>query len=124
MIGLAACQAADVPEDPGTSEDAPDSSDQTDAGSDCSDPVLVDGPATGGTISITADAMDPVTLSISVGDIVGFTSGDGGNHGLVVGTLSGVTVANGLDEFYRFDGAGICDAVDEIGAGVATISVQ
>ena len=123
MVGLAGCQAADAP------EDAPDAGSndggaQTDQGSDCSDPVLTDGPATGGTVSISTDAMDPSTLNISIGDIVGFTSGDGGNHGLVIGTLSSVTVANGLDEFYRFDGPGICDATDELGSGVVTISVQ
>jgi plastocyanin len=128
MIGLAGCQAVGDTGDTGGSGDSADSGTDsgggTDAGSGCADPVLVDGPATGGTISITSTGMDPATVTVSVGDTVGFTSGDGGNHGLVVGALSSVTVANGLDEFYRFDGAGVCDVADEIGTGTATISVQ
>ena len=131
VIGLTGCAPTGTPGTDDASQGSGTDAGDTDAnatdtddatGGDCVDPVLTDGPGTV-TITVTADAMDPASVDIAVGDVVEFIGAGEGYHGLLVGTLSSVTVTPSLPEYYRFDAAGSCEASDELGSGTATINV-
>ena len=64
---------------------------------------LVDGQAPKDrTVTITAGAFSPSTLTVAVGDTVTFVGGDNIASDLVVGELSSAVVTSGLVETYEF----------------------
>ncbi|CAB4684530.1 MAG: hypothetical protein F2667_00185 [Actinobacteria bacterium] len=110
----------------GESTDGVEATEETSAPAPASaDPVLVDDPGTpDATLTLDDVGFDLEGASIPVGGIVRFTSTDGGPHGIVVGTLSSVTVMGGLDEWYRFDEPGSYVVSDEITGATATVVVE
>ncbi len=87
--------------------------------------VLVDGEAPAErTITITAGQLEPATLTIAVGDIVTFKSGDDAIYAVEVGDLDSATVSGGLIETFQFPEAGEYPAVEIISGSTATISVE
>ncbi|MEP6482274.1 MAG: hypothetical protein ABJA94_09730 [Rhodoglobus sp.] len=128
LLGLVGCTATTADDtsasgDTGSSAAADDTSEApavTDAV-----PTLTDAPAAGGpSMALSATSIDPATLSISVGDVVTFTSGDGSVHGLVINGLDSVSVAKSLEEYYKFTEAGTYAVSDELSTATATITVQ
>ncbi|MEO8095802.1 MAG: hypothetical protein ABI632_12850 [Pseudolysinimonas sp.] len=88
-------------------------------------PTLTDAPAAGGpSMALSATSIDPGALTISVGEVVTFTSGDGSIHGLVINGLDSVSVASSLEEYYQFTEAGTYEVSDELSTATATITVQ
>lgn len=75
-------------------------------------------------MQLSADAITPSELTIAVGDVVSFTSGDGSFHGLLVNQLASVTVAQNLPEYYLFETAGTYLIADELSDATATITVE
>ncbi|CAN5241554.1 hypothetical protein BH11ACT3_BH11ACT3_05970 [soil metagenome] len=136
LVALSGCQAGDSDDtgtddttqsdDSGSAGDTDSNADDTDDAStgsgSCADPVLADGGEVA-TITINGDTMTPSSVDISAGDVVKFVGEGEGYHGLLVGSLASVTVTPSIPEWYRFDGAGTCEASDELASGTATINV-
>ena len=118
LVGLTGC-TTDAPTETGATTSAP-----TPTGEPLPDPNYVDtAPSGSPTVEMFADAFDPTSLSITAGDTVIFSSGDDVIHALKVATLEGVTVADGIPQFYQFKDAGTYTAVDEISGATVTITV-
>ncbi len=116
---------------PSTSDDSSqsDSSDTDDAPADDGTsnlvPVLVDAPAeSAATVTFSGSTIDPADTTIHSGDVVTFTSGDGGTYGLVINQLDSVTVATGLNEYYQFNDAGKYYVSDLVTESSAVITVE
>jgi plastocyanin len=87
--------------------------------------VLIDGEAPAErTITITADAMSPDTLTIAAGDTVTFTAGDDAVYAVEVGELESATVSGGLIETFQFPEAGQYEVVEIISGNSAVIVVE
>lgn len=87
-------------------------------------PKLVEvGPLGSPATDINADEFDPNTLAITAGEIVVFSSGDGSIHALSVNGQSDVTVANDLPALYKFENAGVYEAVDVVSGATISITV-
>lgn len=118
LIGLTGCTSGE-PTSTGTTTPAP-----TASGEPLPDPSYVDtAPSGSPTIEMFADAFDPTSLSITAGDTVIFSSGDDAIHALKVASLDGVTVTDGIPQFYQFKDAGTYTVLDEISGATATITV-
>ncbi len=88
-------------------------------------PVFVDAPDTSAaTVTFSGSTIDPAETTIHSGDVVTFTSGDGGTYGLVINNLDSVTVATGLNEYYQFNDAGKYYVSDLVTESSAVITVE
>lgn len=76
------------------------------------------------TVTITATAMSPSTLSIAKGDIVTFVGGESGVHAVIVPGLEAATVTKGLFETFEFPKVGTFVVTDDVGSGTVTINVS
>ena len=126
LVGCGDDSTSSTPSD-GTSQSDSDDTATDDSGGGSSDlaPVLVDAPAeSAATVTFTNGSIAPAETAIHSGDVVTFTSGDGGTYGLVVNQLDSVTVANGLDEYYQFTDAGSYDVSDLVSGSSAVITVE
>ena len=125
ILALVGCSPTTAVSDDSGSDDPSSSAPVEEAPATDAVPTLTDAPPAGGpTMALSADAITPNTLTISVGDVVTFTSGDGGVHGLVINSLSSVSVASSLEEYYLFTEAGTYVVSDELSSATATITVQ
>ena len=127
ILGLVGC----APTAHSVSDPAPDdqtsssAADETAEASTSAVPTLTDAAAAGGpAMAMSSASVSPASLSIAVGDVVTFTSGDGGLHGLVINGLSSVTVAKSLPEYYLFTEAGTYEVSDDLSDATATITVE
>jgi plastocyanin len=88
-------------------------------------PVFTDAPATPGPeMVLSAAGFEPSSLTVASGDIVTFTSNDGGIYGLIVNQLDSVTVTDSLPEYYQFNDAGTYYLIEDISGATATITVE
>lgn len=136
LTATACSDDADEPSsDPGTSSEAPDSGDDADSddGADAepaTPPVFTDGPGdvtltfSGGAEQLGEGSFDQSEVTIAVGQVVEFRSGDDGTYSVEVGGLDGVTISGGLTEYYRFDAAGSYPVEEDLSGATATVIVQ
>lgn len=126
LLGLVGCSSATgTPDSSKSSSAAADQPTQEPAAEALPDPVFTDaGPAGSPAMAMNGDSFDPANLTVAVGDIVTFTSGDDKIHALVANGLASVTVAKGLPEYYQFNDKGVYTVMDEISEVTATITVQ
>ncbi len=75
------------------------------------------------TIMMGGDTMTPNALSIKVGEIVTFRTGDE-LHAVIVGDLDGATVNKGLYETFVFNQPGTYPVRDDLTSATATITVS
>jgi len=75
------------------------------------------------TTEMSADGFDPSSLSITVGEIVIFTSDDR-IHALSVNGQSDVTVSPDLPALYKFSDAGTYEAIDVVSGATVTVTVN
>jgi plastocyanin len=88
------------------------------------DPKLVNAALPGGaTLTVTGDTFEPASVTIPAGTTVTLAAGDSALHGVVVGTMSSITVSKNVPEHYLFPGPGGYDVIDEITGAKATITV-
>lgn len=109
--------------DDSTGDDFNGDSEAPDA-SDLAPTLVSEAPEGSPTITISDTAFDPDSLTIPAGTVVVFTSADGTFHGLIVNELDSVTVADSLDEYYRFDEPGDYLLADELTSATGTITVE
>ena len=130
LLTIGGCAAADDTStgddtSQSSSDDSDDSGESNDSGTSDLVPVLTDAPATPGPqVAITASGFEPGDLTVTSGDVVTFTSGDGGIYGLIVNQLDGVTVASSLPEHYQFNDAGTYYLKEDISGNTGTITVE
>lgn len=135
MVPLAGCAPAAEPtpaaSDSSPNESAPATS-QTPAETDSAENpaggvTLVDNPSTPADVvvisgSITDASWDQSAVSLATGDILTFSTTDGGPFAVIVGDLDGITVAKGMPASFRFDQPGSYTALDGV-SGTATLTV-
>ena len=83
---------------------------------------LTDTPAA--TVVINEGGFSPGDVTVSVGDVVQFTTDDDGIYGVIVGDLDGYTVTGGLDEAFLFEQPGSYPVREDISGAEATITVE
>ena len=127
LLTLAGCgdEATPPASDDSSQTDTDTDTPATDDGTSDLVPVFVDAPDTSAaTVTFSGSTIDPAETTIHSGDVVTFTSGDGGTYGLVINNLDSVTVANGLNEYYQFNDAGKYYVSDLVTESSAVITVE